>query len=412
MKTETLPLFSLGDLCISDFVPKRSSIRLNKAPLSLRFSTEAKLVQLEHSLPSGELYNKYWYRSGTSNSMRSALKNVVYSVLSSIEIKEGDVWLDVASNDGTLLSFIPSAKGIIRIGIDPVDGDYQEDARLHCDDTIQDYFTAKVYKEGKYGEKKAKVVTVIAMFYDLDDPLSFLADVNEIMEEEGLLVIQMSYTPLMIQQLAFDNICHEHVCYYSLTSLKYVLERAGFRILDCELNDVNGGSFRVYARKVKSWDTKFRTAPARDVANFRIQSLLNYEEQSGFNDPEIYRQFYRNIEGLRSQTVGFMREMLADGKTIWGYGASTKGNTLLQWFGIDTSFLQGIAERDPKKWGLRTVGTNIPIYSEEEMRKVQPDYLLILPWHFIGEFWQRESEYLKSGGTFIVPCPKFDVLRG
>jgi NDP-4-keto-2,6-dideoxyhexose 3-C-methyltransferase len=408
--TETVPLFSLGELAVSNFLPFDSTIRPKKAPLSLCMGQESKLVQLEHSLPPGDLYGKYWYRSGTNNSMQSALKNVVDAVCESVELQQGDVWLDIASNDGTLLSFVP--KGIIRVGIDPVEEAIQEEARKHGDDVMQDFFSAGVYHRSRYGDRKAKVVTIIAMFYDLDDPQSFLANVDEVMDDEGLLVLKMSYTPLMVKQLAFDNICHEHVCYYSLTSMKWVLERAGFQIVDCELNDVNGGSFRVYARKAKADKTKFRTAPARNVADFRIQSLLHYETSGGFNSPEIYREFYHNLEVLREQTVGFIREALANGKTVWGYGASTKGNTLLQWFGLDSTLIQGIAERAPQKWGLSTVGTHIPIYSEEDMRKIHPDYLLILPWHFVGEFRQREFRYLKTGGAFIVPCPKFEVIRG
>jgi len=406
--TEMDEVFSLGDLYISDFLKKDTSPDNRKADLTLCFSSKSKLLQLKESTSVNSLYGKYWYRSGINSSMRTSLKNVVDSVMQYVEVKPNDVWLDIASNDGTLLSFVP--KDVLRIGIDPAEDSYKNEALHYCDDVIQDYFSAKTYQNGKYGDKKAKVVTVIAMFYDLDAPEAFLRDIQEIMADDGILVLQLSYTPLMINQLAFDNICHEHVCYYSLTSLDYLVRKSGFRIVDCELNDVNGGSFRVYIQK-NTFNVKgFKTAPFRDVADFRIQSLLQYEDSCGFNTVEKYVSFYQDIQKLKQQTIDFVREEKNKGKKIWGYGASTKGNTLLQWFGLDHTLIEGIAERSPYKYGLKTVGTNIPIYSEEDMRKNNPDYLLILPWHFVEEFKKRESSFLNNGGAFIVPCPRFTIL--
>jgi len=275
---------------------------------------------------------------------------------------------------------------------------------------IQDFFSKESYLNSKYGNKKPKVVTTIAMFYDLDKPIPFLKDVHKIMDDEGLFVLQMSYTPLMIKQLAFDNICHEHVYYYTLQSIKKIVSEAGFKIVDCQLNDINGGSFRIYLRKNNSDDSNFKTSPYRDVANFRIESLLSYESIQGFDTEKPYMEFWDSINKLKQETVEFIRKVKSEGKTVWGYGASTKGNTLLQWFGLDNTLIDGIAERSPYKFGLKTVGTNIPIFSEEEMRKSNPDYLLVLPWHFIHEFKTREKEYLISGGKFIVPCPKFEII--
>ena len=250
------------------------------------------------------------------------------------------------------------------------------------------------------------------MFYDIDEPLAFLQDVDEIMDDEGLFVLQMSYTPLMLKQLAFDNICHEHVYYYTLTSIKNLLDQVSMKIVDCQLNDVNGGSFRVYIRKNSADVTAFRTSPYRDVAQYRVQSLLAKEKADKVDSPQPYLDFYHNILRLREETVNFIYEAKRQGKSIWGYGASTKGNTLLQWFGLDHRLIDAIAERNPTKYGLQTVGTNIPICSEHEMREAQPDYLLVLPWHFISEFCEREKEYLSKGGKFIVPCPSFQIVEG
>jgi len=198
--------------------------------------------------------------------------------------------------------------------------------------------------------------------------------------------------------------------YYSLFNLKNLFQKCGFQIVDCQLNDINGGSFRVYAMK-KSADFKtFSTQPYRDVCNFRIKSLLEYERSLNLDSPETWLEFYDKINELKEKTVNFIKEEKEKGKKIWGYGASTKGNTLLQYFGLDNTLIDGIAERSVWKWGLKTVGTDIPIYSEDDMRRENPDYLLVLPWHFINEFIERESDFLKRGGKFIVPCPKFEII--
>jgi len=310
-------------------------------------------------------------------------------------------------NDGTMFDYMP--KNIIKIGVDPCDDSYKKESEKRANLIIQDYFNYYNYSKTKYGKLKAKVITVIAMFYDLDRPSDFLYGVNKALDDDGLLVMQMSYTPLMLKQLAFDNIVHEHIYYYSLFNIKNILEKSGFSIVDCTLNDINGGSFRVFAKK-KGFECNFHTQPYRDVANFRVNSLLEYEKTLKLDSEETWLDFYKRINELKETTVNFIKQEKEKGKTIYGYGASTKGNTLLQYFGLDNTLIDGIAERSTYKWGLKTSGTNIPIYSEEEMRKAKPDYLLILPWHFINEFKEREKDYLIGGGKFIVPCPKFEVV--
>ena len=187
------------------------------------------------------------------------------------------------------------------------------------------------------------------------------------------------------------------------------LNKVGFDIVDCTLNDVNGGSFRVFMMKKEADKSKFRCKQERDVAQFRVNSLLKYEKSLGLNDPQTYINFYNKICQLREDTVNFIKQEISKGKRIWGYGASTKGNTLLQWYGLNSEHIEAIAEKSSYKFGLKTVGTNIPIKSEKEMRESAPDYLLVLPWHFIKEFVEREKEFVDNGGKFIVPCPKFLV---
>ena len=354
------------------------------------------------------MYRQYWYRAGISDTMRKELEQIAISTTSLARMKPGDIIIDTGCNDGTMFSFLDT--NLVRIGFDPAKNDYATHSRKHANLIIEDYFTATAYKKSKYGKRKAKAITSIAMFYDLEDPHSFVRDIYQVLDDDGLWVIQMSYMPLMLKQLAFDNICHEHIEYYSLTSFKYLLERHGFTIVDCQLNDINGGTFRVYARKRKANPFTFASTPYRDVAEFRVQSLLEHEKTLGLDKPATYRRFYASLVALKKKTVAFITKEKARGKTIWGYGASTKGNTLLQWYGLDHTLIDAIAERSPAKFGLKTAGTNIPIYSEVDMRRARPDYLLVLPWHFINEFREREKQFLERGGKFIVPCPKFEII--
>lgn len=402
-------LFTLGDLYVSDFIPIESGLfhrHPKKYELKMMLEEETGAIRLETPAPLDSMYGQYWYRSGINQTMKDELKNVVESVLKVTKLKENDIWLDIACNDGTMFDYIPD--NIIKIGIDPADDSYKKESEKRADVIVQDFFSYKSYEKQKFGHLKAKVITIIAMFYDLDKPDLFLQDVYKVLDDDGLLVMQMSYTPLMLKQLAFDNICHEHIYYYSLFNIKKILERNGFEVVDCTLNDINGGSFRLFVKKL-GYEDNFHTQPFRDVANFRIKSLLEYEYTLKLDKKETWLDYFKRINELRDKTVEFIKNEKSKGKTIWGYGASTKGNTTLQYFGLDNTLIDGIADRSPYKWGLKTSGTNIPIYSEDEMRKTKPDYLLILPWHFINEFKEREKDYLISGGKFIVPCPKLVI---
>ena len=406
---DLVEMFSLGNLFISDFVKNQPNENY-KSELKLMYCPVSKLVQLEVGVDPKKMYGQYWYRSGTNSTMKKQLSDVVESCLYvTPKLKEG-IWLDIACNDGTLLSYVPD--NFKKIGIDPCDDSYIKESRWVADEIIQDFFSHEVYQKSKYANYKCDIITCIAMFYDLEDPFQFLEDVRKVLNDDGLFVIQMSYTPLMVKQLAFDNICHEHLMYYSLYSLKYVLEKSGFVVVDCELNDVNGGSFRVYIQKDVANPDSYANAPYRDVSAMRVQSILEMENNNGYNELDYYLNFFNKIKELKEKTVSFIKEKKEEKKTVWAYGASTKGNTLLQYFDLNNTLIDYAVERSPYKFGLHTVGSNIEIVSEEFMRKNPPDYLLILPWHFVNEFVCREKDYLENGGSFIVPCPKFTVLKG
>lgn len=403
-------LVNLGKHYVSDFIKTEEDYQnREKYSLDLIPDEEIGAAKLTEMAPPHTMWGKYWYRSGINATMKKELGDIVKEVTSRVKTKEGDLWLDIACNDGTLLSQIPAE--YIKVGIDPCDDSYFNESSKHAK-VVQDYFSYDAYQKSGYGDKKAKVITTVAMFYDLLDPHPFLSDITKVLDDNGVWIVQMSYTPLMLQQLAFDNICHEHVYYYSLNSIKNLFAQHDLKIIDCSLNDVNGGSFRVYVQKNTAEISSFGTSPLRDVCNFRVQSILDYETNHfDISKPKVWEEFMSNIESLKKQTVDFIKQEKAKGKVICGYGASTKGNTLLQWFGLDNTTIDAIAERSPYKFGLKTIGTNIPILSEEEVRAMKPDYMLVLPWHFISEFVEREDDFLTNGGKFIVPCPKFEIIK-
>jgi hypothetical protein len=398
----------MGSHFVSDFV-KTQPVNREPYPLDLYFDRSLEAVRLHNLAPPNTMWGQYWYRSGINNSMRAELQRIVTEVTERVKLEKDDVWLDIACNDGTLLSMTPDH--CRRIGIDPCDESYLAESTKHGT-IIQDYFSADAYARSGITHK-AKVVTCVAMFYDLDDPISFVKDLYEVMDDNGILVLQMSYTPLMIKQLAFDNICHEHTYYYNLHSIEQIFVPQGFRIVDCSLNDTNGGSFRVYLQKSVAPRESFGTAPLRDVCDYRIESIFQLEKEPRYDitRPETWQEFGSRLQALKKDVTEFIDQALAEGKTVMGYGASTKGNTLLQYFGLDHTKITAIAERSPYKFGLKTIGTDIPIISEEEMRAAQPDYLLVLPWHFIDEFERREADYLNKGGALLVPCPEFKIIR-
>lgn len=399
-------LFSLGKLFVSDFLKPGEEPRHPPVDLSLVIGDYG-IVHLKETAPANSMWGeRYWYRSSINSTMRGQLKNVVDSILSVFDVPEGSLWIDVASNDGHLLSCVP--ENVTRVGIDPANDSFRLECERHADLVIQDYFTAKTFKESKYGTKKARVITTISMFYDISRPVEFIKDILEILEDDGLWVVQMSYTPLMLKQMAWDNIVHEHWAYYSLFNLKALFKDNGIKILDCELNNTNAGSFRVYCMKDGADYTKFGSPTHRDVCNIRISSLLSLEKGLNLYSSRIWIDFFDKIETLKIQVTKFLQEEVDKGKKIMGYGASTKGATITQYMELQP-FLYAIADRSPYKHGLKTVD-GIPIISEDAMRAFSPDYLIIFPFHFLQEFMEREKKYLEEGGKMIILSPEFRIV--
>jgi len=391
-------VLNLGRHTLSGRFPRQDEPDPLQASLELVHCHECGLLQLRHTVAQSELYtDRYGYRSGINEAMVRHLTDIKDRVIAMVEPEAGDIVLDIGSNDGTMLKAY-AISGLVRIGIDPILGHFRDHYPVDAI-TVEDYFSAPTFQMVGNG-RKAKAITSIAMFYDLDDPNVFVMDIREVLHPEGIWVFELSYMPKMLKQNAFDTICHEHLEYYGLHQVERLISAHGLRIFDVDFNEINGGSFQIYACHA---DGPYRSEQTK------IDTILRSEAEQDFNSLTPYRAFNKGIETIRDRLVEVIRDECAKGKQIYAYGASTKGNTILQYCGFDAKDIVAAADRNPEKWGCRTPGTGIPIISEEEARNANPDYFLILPWHFREGFLERESAFLQNGGRFIFPLPNVEV---
>jgi NDP-4-keto-2,6-dideoxyhexose 3-C-methyltransferase len=404
---ELTPIFSLGDLYVSAFIDEEEQKEAKKYPLELVLCNEKSggcgLLQLKHTVSNEVLYKNYWYRSGTNRTMTEELLGIVKGTKELVPLHDADFVMDIGANDGTLLAAYDGL-GLKRVGFEPAQN-LVPVAQLHAEKIINDFFNFEAW-DREFPGRRAKIITAIAMFYDLDDPNKFVADAAKCLDKDGIFIIQMSYLPLMLSQNAFDNICHEHLEYYSLLSLEKLLNKHGLKVFDVETNDTNGGSFRIFIK----YDNGGEGIKIKPGARERVEKMRSDENAMDLNDRRSYDDFVQRVQKLKERTVNLIKNEVAKSKKIYVYGASTKGNTLLQLYGLNASLIPFAAERSQYKWGKKTVGSLIPIISEELARRDMPDYFLILPWHFLKEFREREQEFLKNGGKFIVPLPEFKII--
>lgn len=363
------------------------------------------LVQLRHSLDAHLLYDSYWYRSGINRTMTDNLHEIARAAAEVAGgLSEGDLVIDVGCNDGTLFDGYAQVAptGVTYLGIDP--SDVTRYAVEKGYDVVNTFFSSQAVASFS-GDRKAKVITSIAMFYDLEDPRQFVREIADSLVEDGIWVSEFSYMPTMLSMNSFDTVCHEHLEYYSLAVIERVVESAGLHVVRAELNDVNGGSIRLFVGRRGS------TAQTdEDVAN--LEAMRTEERRLGLETATPYAAFAQRAERVRNDLYATLTRLTSEGRTVHVYGASTKGNTTLQYAGIDSTLIPMAADRNPDKWGRETIGTSIPIVSEEESRALKPDYYLVLPWHFLEEMLERESEFLGRGGQFIIPMPDVRLIDG
>lgn len=378
-------ILDLGLVAVSDFIDNESEEIY--VPLHMVQCSECELVQLLHTVDNDKMYKQYWYNSSLNPSMVEALHDIVDSIQKRRQFKQGDIVLDIGCNDGTLLSFMPD--NCIKVGVDPAEN-LRNIATTKSDIFINDYYS---YIDGF----KADVITSIAMFYDLENPNKFIKAIKKQLNENGIWVIQLTDLYSMIKAMAFDNICHEHLEYYSLKVLRQMFNKHGLSIFDIETNDVNGASVRLYVCHKGEYEI-----------NKSVKAYLKLE--SGYIDTEALKAFARNTKDVKVTLVSLIDTLNKQNKKVFIIGASTKGNTLLQYMQFNKNDLPYALEVNPTKFGKKTAGSNIPIISQEEGLGMNPDYLLVLPWHFKPFFIKKLEKYLEQGGHLIFPLPTLEII--
>ncbi len=392
-------ILDLGQQTLTGVFPSSAEEQVTRGPLELVWCPSSGLVQLRHSYNPDEMYGEnYGYRSGLNQSMVEHLTSKVRYLERLSGVGPGDTVLDIGSNDATTLKAY-TTPDLHRIGIDPTGVKFSE---FYPDDIklVPDFFSSAAFKS--VSAAPAKVVSSIAMFYDLEDPVSFARQICDVLADDGVWHFEQSYMPSMLRTNSYDTICHEHLEYYSLGVVAKILEAAELRLVDVVMNNVNGGSFAVTAARKSNTSLRSNATV--------IDWLLEQEDRMGLSTPKPFRDFEERVFRHRDDLTRLVKSLVADGKTIIGYGASTKGNVLLQFCGFTPNEIPFIAEVNEEKFGRVTPGTNIPIISEKEAAAMNPDYYLVLPWHFRGGIVQREKQYLAGGGRMIFPFPEIEIV--
>jgi cyclopropane fatty-acyl-phospholipid synthase-like methyltransferase len=356
------------------------------------------LLQTETSVPSSILYSAYWYRSGTNQTMRNHLQGIADEAVGLVN-SEGARVLDIGCNDGTLLRCYPDS--FVKFGVDPSDIAQEIDQSVTV---IQDTFPSAELNSLTDGNL-FDIITSIAMFYDLENPVAFVDQIKNVLSKEGIWIFEVSYMPSMLAMNSYDTICHEHLEYYSLSVIENIMQRCGMKVVKVGFNDINGGSIRCYVTHVTNF--KFKNKKNQHI----LEQIRHQEFDLELDTDKPYKNFQDRINNHKEELSGLLKKLRREGKKIHIYGASTKGNTILQWCGLDSTIIDYAADRNPDKDGARTIGTDIPIISEEKSRSMKPDYYLVLPWHFRAEFLDREKAFLDQGGGFIFPLPAIEIVK-
>jgi 2-polyprenyl-3-methyl-5-hydroxy-6-metoxy-1,4-benzoquinol methylase len=394
--TNIKKLFSLGDMCFTGKFPSINQ-KIEKKPVTLIICKNCELVQLGHNFDLKYLYGPdYGYRTGINKTMLNHVNNVVKNLSKKTQLKKNDLVLDIASNDGSLLKFYK--KNIITFGIDPILQKYIKEYKK-INYKIADFFSAS--KITHLVKKKFKIITALSVFYDAADPNKFIKDAKKLLSKDGIFLLEFADLASIIKNKMFDTICHEHLEYYSTKVILNLCKKNNLRIFDIKKNDINGASKQYFICHLESkYKNNLKT----------IKKTLNFEKKLKLSDEKTFKHFIKSINKSKNRLYKFLKKEKKSGKKIHGYGASTKGNVLLQYYKIDNKMIDFIAERNKNKFNLYTPGTDIKIISEVLSRFYKPDYYLVLPWHFKSEILAREKEIRKKGTKFIFPLPELKII--
>lgn len=398
------PVLSLGEQPLSSVFPSPQQSDPSVSPLELLRCDNignpksCGLLQLRHQANNLEMYGKsYGYYSSISPTMVSHLREKVRLIKETVVLQADDIVLDIGCNDGTLLNEYGEGNGFVRVGIDPSSEKFA--SSFHPDiQIVFDFFSEEKVRK-IIGEKLCKVITSIAMFYDLEDPLGFMQQVESLLASDGIWVLELSYLPLLCTQLTYDQICHEHLTYFGLSQIVWMTQKTGLHVIDVSFNDINGGSFSIIIAK--------KNSPLA-VNCLNINSILDYEKQMNAEAP--YLRLHNRVLAHREEVLHFFELAKAAGKKVYGYGASTKGNIVLNYCGLSTNEIIAIGDRNPEKSGLCTPGSRIPIIAHREVPKNAADYLFVLIWHFRKEVITDELDYILNGGKLVFDLPRLHII--
>ena len=387
-------VFSLGRQTLTGIFPPTKQAKISKGDLSLILCEKCKLLQLANNFNPNEMYGEnYGYMSSLNKSMMTHLKLKALNFQNKYKLKSSQNILDIGSNDGTFLSYFN--KNFNLFGCDPT---IKKFSKYYRKDIVK---IPKFFSSNLFKNKKFKLITSISMFYDLPDPSKFANEVSSILEKNGIWHIELSYMPMMLKNISYDTICHEHLEYYSLRSLKYLLDRANLKIINLAFNQINGGSIELDVAKKYS---KFKES--KDLINWVLQS----EKLNSYNELHRQKEFYKQCVNHKILLKKLLVTLKKQNKKVFGYGASTKGNVILQFSKIDNKLIKYIGEVNKFKFNKFTPGSKIKIISEEKLKKLKPDYLLVLPWHFKDHILKRENKFMQNGGKFIFPLPDIEII--
>jgi SAM-dependent methyltransferase len=392
--TRLVPFLSLGDQphCNSFLRAEECASVEPRWPLDMLYCEDCHLVQLGYVVDPRLMFQDYVYVSGTTRTLSEHFRTSAQDLIDQFKVEPNSLVVDIGSNDGTFLGHFQE-RGMRTVGVDPA-SNIAAIANQRGIETVNDFFSARVASAIKAKHGSAQLMTAAGVFFHIDDMDDVCQGIHTLLDDRGVFQVQAIYLGDMLSQTSFDNIYHEHMSYYTLAPLIHLFKRFNLSVFDVGKAPIHGGTLMVYVCKAGSY-------PERES----VQNLLDHERAMGWDTLKPYQEFAQRVQRLRTDLVALLQDLKAQGKRIVAYGAPAKGNTLLNYCQIGPEIIDYAVEKNPLKIGLYTPGTHIPVVDERDLDSSPPDYLLLLPWNFQDELIQKNQQYLRQGGKFIIPIP-------
>lgn len=394
-----LRFLKMGNMPLAGGFLRKEDIAGEKLyPLDVYLCSECKLVQLLDVVPREVLFGEYFYMSSTTKTLTRHFKDLA-KLFSDKFLDDGSFVVEIGSNDGVLLSPLKEL-GIRAVGFEP-SRNISKIAAEKGLDVVNDYFTCKTAAEAAKRMGKADLVSASNVFAHIEDLHDVVEGVDEILKENGIFVFEVHYLLDIIQKMQYDTIYHEHLYYHSLTALTSFFREHGMEIFDVQRIPIHEGSIRVFVK---------REGDKKHEKTSEVTNLIEIERKAGLDVQGTFVQFGQDVASHRTKLVSMLRKLKAEGKNIIGYGAPGRGNTLLNYCGIGKDILDYVTDESPTRQGKFIPGMHIPIVSPANIVKTKPDIALMLAWSYRKEILEKEKEFVKNGGKFIVPLPEPKII--